>query len=82
MNKTVEKYRVQGKNGNFSGWATFSTCHCLKKAVQKAEQKFNQMRGKIGTEWYVTRVVDSAGLRVYPERCEQVKHERTHGDGE
>ena len=53
---TTETYFIQGKNGNSEEWKTISTTKDLKKASQSCVQRMKQKRGKVGFEWYKTRV--------------------------
>jgi hypothetical protein len=66
-----ESYRVQGKNGVWSGWTTKRKCRSLPAAIQKAQSLYKKLRGRQGTTWYKTRVVNEAGVRVYPPNGEE-----------
>lgn len=62
----MKNFIVKGKNGIRSSWEDLKSFDAVEKAIQYCEQYNNSNRGKIGTEYYKTKVVNTDNIKVYP----------------
>lgn len=78
MSKDNIRFSLQYKNGDISSWTHKKWFDEEEKAIQASQQLMRQKRGKVGVEWYQTRVAvidgqDEYGrdkwLRIYPKKC-------------